>query len=112
MVARLDALPARELPGGLRIAAARTRATRGKGLSRMDEMPPDVGLELAPCRSVHTFGMRFALDLIWLDRSGAVVRVDEAVRPRRFRTCLAARSVIEVRGGCAAGFVAAIARTP
>lgn len=69
-------------------------------------MPPDIGLELAPCRSVHTFGMRFALDLIWLDRAGRVVRVDADVPPRRLRTCLAARSVIETRGGCSGPFLA------
>ncbi len=74
----------------------------------MDDMPPDVGLELAPCRSIHTFGMRFALDLIWLDRAGHVVRVDAAVPPRRLRTCLRARSVIEVRGGSAERFTVAL----
>jgi uncharacterized protein len=72
----------------------------------MDDMPVCVGLLLAPCRSVHTFGMRFALDLIWLDGGGRVVRVDAAVPPRRFRTCLRARSVIEVRGGASAPFLA------
>ena len=70
----------------------------------MDSMPASVGLELSPCRSIHTFGMRFALDLIWLDRAGQVMRVDEAVPPRRLRTCLRARSVIEVRGGSAERF--------
>ena len=74
----------------------------------MDDMPAGVGLSLAPCRSIHTFGMRFALDLIWLDGAGRVVRVDEGVPPRRFRTCLAARSVIETRGGAAQRFVAEI----
>ena len=69
-------------------------------------MPSDLGLELAPCRSVHTFGMRFALDLIWLDRDGRVVRVDVEVPPRRVRTCLRARSVIETRGGCSGPFLA------
>jgi uncharacterized membrane protein (UPF0127 family) len=78
----------------------------------MDGLASDVGLWLDPCRSVHTFGMRFALDLIWLDRDGRMVRVDANVPPRRLRTCLRARSVIEVRGGCADGFVTAIARTP
>jgi uncharacterized membrane protein (UPF0127 family) len=72
----------------------------------MDDMPPSVGLELSPCRSVHTFGMRFALDLIWLDRDGRVLRVDESVPPRRLRTCLRARSVIEIRGGCSGPFLA------
>ena len=111
MDARLDALPQRELPGGLRIAAARTRRARGRGLARMADMPADVGLELFPCRSIHTFGMRFALDLLWLDREGGVVRVDLAVPPRRVRTCWAARGVIEVRSGSAGAFVEALGRS-
>ena len=53
-------------------------------------------LHIARCRSVHTFGMRYALDLIWLDGRGAVVRVDLGVPPRRVRTCRRARSVIEI----------------
>ncbi len=104
---RFDSLPGRDLPGGLRVALASTRRTRGKGLARLDEMPATLGLHLVPCRSIHTFGMRFALDLIWLGRDGDVVRVDTAVPPRRFRTCLRARSVLEVRAGCADAFVSA-----
>ena len=72
----------------------------------MDSMPASVGLELSPCRSIHTFGMRFALDLIWLDGAGQVVRVDVSVPPRRFRTCLRARSVIETLGGSSGPFLA------
>jgi uncharacterized membrane protein (UPF0127 family) len=72
----------------------------------MDSMPASVGLELSPCRSIHTFGMRFALDLIWLDGEGRVVRVDVSVPPRRLRTCWRARAVIEVRGGCSGRFLA------
>jgi uncharacterized membrane protein (UPF0127 family) len=48
--------------------------------------------------------MRFPLGLVWLDRAGGVVRVDEAVTPRRLRTCLRARSVVETRAGEAPGF--------
>ena len=33
------------------------------------------------CRSVHTIGMRFALDLIWVDADGAIVRIDRGVAP-------------------------------
>jgi uncharacterized protein len=62
-------------------------------------MPAGRALRIHRCRSVHTFGMRFALDLVWLGRGGRVVRVDEAVAPRRLRACLAARSVIETRAG-------------
>src|SRR5437763_14836890 len=58
--------------------------------------PRAEALLLPRCRSVHTFGMRFALDLVWLDASGQVVRVDRAVPPRRVRSCRAARSVVEL----------------
>lgn len=108
MDTRLDGLPGRELGGGLRIVEARTRRSRGRGLARMDTMPSHLGLELAPCRSVHTFGMRFALDLIWLDAAGRVVRVDADVPPRRLRTCWRARAVIETPGGASGPFLAAL----
>jgi len=57
------------------------------------------GLLLPVCRSVHTFGMRFALDLVWLGDDGRPVRVDRAVPPRRARSCRRARSVVEVPAG-------------
>jgi uncharacterized membrane protein (UPF0127 family) len=56
-------------------------------------------LLLPRCRSVHTFGMRFRLDLFWLDGSGSIVRVDRGVGPWRIVRCRAARSVIEVAVG-------------
>jgi uncharacterized protein len=48
------------------------------------------------CNSVHTFGMRFPLDLYWLDTDGEIVRVDHGVRPWRIVRCRRARSVVEV----------------
>jgi hypothetical protein len=59
--------------------------------------PPAV-LHIPHCRSVHTFGMRHALDLYWLCGE-RIVRVDYAVPPRRVRVCWAARSVLEVPSG-------------
>jgi uncharacterized protein len=74
---------------------------RARGLRRLVGLafradPPDVALHLPRCRSVHTFGMRFALDLVWLDAHGDVVRIDRAVPPGRVRSCRRARSVVEV----------------
>ena len=66
---------------------------RLRGLAWSDVREP---LLLPRCRSVHTFGMRYALDLHWLDARGEVVRVDRAVPPRRVRACLRARAVLEV----------------
>jgi uncharacterized membrane protein (UPF0127 family) len=58
--------------------------------------PRAAALLLPRCRSVHTFGMRFPLDLYWLDARGDVVRVDRGVPPWRVVRCARARCVIEV----------------
>ena len=78
-----------------------------KGLAKLDAMPEQLALHIPRCRSVHTFTMRFPLDLIWLDKAGRVVRVDAGVPPRRLKNCFKARSVIEARGGSADRFLAA-----
>jgi uncharacterized membrane protein (UPF0127 family) len=89
------------------VAEAHSRAARMKGLAKLDSMPETTALHIPRCRSVHTFTMRFSLDLIWLDKAGQVVRVDGNVPPRRMKNCLKARSVIETRGGTADRFLAA-----
>jgi len=104
---RLDGLPGRALPGGLRIAEAHTRAARMKGLAKLDDMPETTALHIPRCRSVHTFTMRFPLDLIWLGKDGAPVRVDRAVPPNRMKSCVKARSVVEANAGTADAFLAA-----
>jgi uncharacterized membrane protein (UPF0127 family) len=58
--------------------------------------PRVAALLLPRCRSVHTFGMRFPLDLYWLDGGGEIVRVDRGVPPWRIVRCTRARCVIEV----------------
>jgi uncharacterized protein len=58
--------------------------------------PRAAALLLPRCRSVHTFGMRFPLDLFWLGPGGEIVRVDRGVRPWRVVACRGARAVIEV----------------
>jgi hypothetical protein len=51
------------------------------------------------CRSVHTFGMRFAIDVVFLDAGGRVLRVAEAVPPGRIVSCRGARAVVEIPAG-------------
>ena len=106
---RLDPLPARALPGGLVLHVADSPLARLRGLARLDELPADRGLLLTRTKSVHTIGMRFALDVIWLDRRGAVLRVDHDVQPRKHAACRAARSVVEVAAGSGDRFAAALA---
>ncbi len=101
-------LQRRRLPGPLTLLIAADRRSRMLGLARLDALPADHGLLLEPCRSVHTVTMRFALDLVWLDRDGRPLRLDEHVVPRRLRTCLRARSVIETPAGSGARFRSAL----
>lgn len=96
--ARLRPLPA-VAARGITVHRAERAAARRRGLGRLAWLPADRALHLRPCRAVHTYTMRFALDLVWLDRAGGVVRVDRRVRPRSQRTCLRAHSVVEVRAG-------------
>lgn len=105
---RLDALEARALPGGLVVHTARAFRERSDGLAGLDVLPAGHALHILKCRSVHTFGMRFALDLVWLDRDGRVVRVDEDVPRRRLRACRRARTVVECNPGEGRGFAEAL----
>jgi uncharacterized membrane protein (UPF0127 family) len=102
---RLGGLPARELGSGLRVHDARGFGARRRGLGGLDALPAECALHLRT-RAVHTFTMRFALDLIWLGRGGAVVRVDRNVPPRRHRACARARAVVETNAGYADRFLA------
>ena len=106
---RFDGLPRRALPGALTLIVAAGRRARMRGLAKLDALPADHGLLLDPCRSIHTVTMRFALDLVWLDGDGRPVRLDEGVAPRRMRTCLRARSVVETAAGGGARFRDALA---
>jgi uncharacterized membrane protein (UPF0127 family) len=89
------------------IVVARSLRMRLLGLALRRRPPPDQGLLIPRCRSVHTFGMRFALDLVWLDGDGRVLVVEPAVGPRRVRTRRGARAVIEVPAGEGARVAAA-----
>jgi uncharacterized membrane protein (UPF0127 family) len=82
----------------LPIIVADTPVARLRGLLG-HRSPPPFALRLDRCRCVHTVGMRFALDLHWLDADGAVLRIDRAVRPLRVRACRRARAVVEVGVG-------------
>src|SRR5256885_13673930 len=96
---RLTSLPCRVLPDGRRVFVARSWRARLLGLAGLAALPPGAALLLPACRSVHTFGMRFALDLVWVDARGAVVRVDRDVAPCSGRSCAAARAAVAVLAG-------------
>lgn len=111
LAARLAALERRPLPDGLTLLVAADRRSRRRGLADLDPsaLPRDHALLFERCRSVHTIGMCFALDLLWIGADGALVRLDRAVGPRRLRTCLRARGVIEAAAGEGERFASALA---
>jgi hypothetical protein len=109
---RLERLPALALDGGVRLAIADRPIARLAGLAGMRAVPPRTGLLLPDCRSVHTYGMRFALELIWLGDDGAIVDVTGAVRPGRVVRRRHARAVVEVPASSGARFFAALATAP
>jgi uncharacterized protein len=84
-----------------RLEKAHTGATRRKGLLGRDCLLPGEGLWIAPCESVHTFFMRFPIDLVYLDRKLKVKKVRHSVGAWRFSACLSAFSVLELPAGTA-----------
>jgi uncharacterized membrane protein (UPF0127 family) len=78
---------------------ADTSAERRTGLLNRHRLDPGEGLWIRPCESVHTFFMKFAIDLVYLDRQQKVRKVRSAVRPWRLSACLTAHSVLELPAG-------------
>lgn len=82
-----------------RLQVAKTAAKRSKGLLGRDKLADGEGLWIIPCESVHTFFMRFPIDLVYLDRKNKIRKVRSAVGPWRLSACLSAHSVLELPAG-------------
>lgn len=80
---------------------ATTSASRRTGLLKHTELPPGEGLWIAPCEAVHTFGMNFAIDVLYLSKTKRVVKIRERMAKRRISACLWAHSVLELPAGMA-----------
>ncbi|UWZ83081.1 DUF192 domain-containing protein [Occallatibacter riparius] len=87
---------------GAGIEVADTAARRNKGLLGRTGLEPGEGLWIVPCEAVHTFAMKFSLDLIYLDRKRRVVKVRGDVRPGRISGAFRSHSVIELPTGAIA----------
>lgn len=76
---------------------ATTRSQRRKGLLGRDGL--EGAMVISPCRWVHTLGMRFPLDVAFLDADGLVIRTVQMPRHRLGMPVVRARSVIEAEAG-------------
>lgn len=77
-------------------------ASRRQGLLGRDGLTPGSALIIAPSNAVHTFFMRFAIDIAFVRRDGRVIKVRSAVRPYRLAASLRAFAVIELPAGALA----------
>jgi uncharacterized protein len=80
-------------------------ASRREGLLKQAAWPEGSALIIAPCQAVHTVGMRFAIDVLFVDRAGLVVKARERVAPWRMAGALRAFAGIELPAGTLAGEV-------
>lgn len=95
---RLRGLP-RADPFGLIVPVAETPLSRLLGLALLDRQAAGPGLLIPRCRAVHTIGMRFRLDVLFLDTGGRVIEARRAVRPGRLLICRTAASALELPAG-------------
>lgn len=84
-----------------RCTVAGTPRQRLRGLLGRLSLPAGEGLLLPRTPSVHTCGMRFAIDVVFLDGDDIVVRVVEALSPWRFAGGRGARAALELPAGVA-----------
>ncbi len=81
---------------GHRVPVASSLRSRLLGLAHLSCEEADPGLLIPRCANVHTFGMRFPLDLVFIDRAGRPCSIRRAVPPRRFAWDRRADAVLEL----------------
>ncbi len=95
-------LPCAQVP--LRVRAAQTFASRALGLLVGKPLEANEALLIEPCSSIHTFGMRYAIDVVFLRRDRRIVRIFSNVGPGRVRWAFGAHAALELRAGAAARY--------
>ncbi|MGD0859401.1 MAG: DUF192 domain-containing protein [Terracidiphilus sp.] len=82
-----------------RMELADSSPKRNKGLLGRSHLAPGEGLWILPCEAIHTFGMKFPIDLVYLDGKNRIKKLCREVPPWRLSVCLSARSVLELPSG-------------
>lgn len=85
-----------------RAGIADTSSKRRTGLLKHNSLERGDGLWLAPCEAVHTFAMKFAIDVLYLDKKKKVLKIRHGMKRSRMSMCLRAHSVLELPSGTAA----------
>ncbi len=72
---------------------------RTAGLLKFPPLNKDQGLFINKCNSIHTFGMRYALDVVYLNSQLKIVKLVENVKPKRMSFGLRAKHTLELLAG-------------
>ena len=83
-----------------RVERTKTSAQRRRGLLGRSGLDPEEGIYLAPCEWIHTFFMRFPIDVAFLGRDGRVLALHHSLKPNRLsKIVLRAQGVLELSAG-------------
>ncbi len=82
-----------------RVASASNSFERMRGLLGRAALKAGEGFWIKPCNSIHTLGMRYPIDAVFIGRDGRVLRIVRGLKPLRAATCLRARGVLELAAG-------------
>jgi uncharacterized membrane protein (UPF0127 family) len=74
-------------------------ASRRKGLLDHDSLAHGSAMIIAPTSAIHTFAMRFAIDVLFVSKDGRVLKAWRHVKPRRIAAAWRAHAVIELPAG-------------
>ena len=85
-----------------RLEAAFDSKNRRKGLLGREGLDAGTALVIAPSNAVHTFFMRFPIDVLFVRRNGQVIKVTEGLPANRIAVSFGAFAVVEVAAGGAA----------
>jgi hypothetical protein len=89
----------RSRPLADRAEIADTSAKRRTGLLKHSGLAPGEGLWIVPCEGVHTFRMTFPIDVVFLNKKRAILKIRPNLVRGRIAMCLRAHSVLELPAG-------------
>ncbi|WP_249870302.1 DUF192 domain-containing protein [Oceanobacillus saliphilus] len=83
-----------------RVKGAYTFWSRFKGLMLTESMPENEALHISPCTAIHTFFMKYSIDIIYLNKEKEIVGIEEYLEPGRIgKKFMNVKSVIELPAG-------------
>ncbi|HKJ65395.1 MAG TPA: DUF192 domain-containing protein [Desulfopila sp.] len=84
-----------------RVGLTETVLERTRGLLGTSVLEAGAGLLIQPCNSVHTWFMKYSIDVVFLDRTSRIIKIVNNLKPYRYTGAFRAQGVLELRAGMA-----------